>query len=57
MEEIKIKVHNWKHKDNATIIKAVRKALQEIANDGFYSEKNHYNDYNNTGIELDITIK
>jgi len=57
MEEIKIKVHNWKRKDNATIIKAVRKALQEIENDGFYSGKNHYNDYNNTGIELDITIK
>ena len=57
MEEIKINISNWKHKDKKAIVKAVRKALQEIADDGFYEKVNHYTDYGNTGIELEITIK
>ena len=57
MEEIKINISNWKHKDKKAIVKSVRKALQEIADDGFYEKVNHYTDYGNTGIELEITIK
>lgn len=57
MEQIIINISNWKRKDNKAVIKAVRKALQEIANDGWYLKENHYTDYGNTGIELEIKIK
>lgn len=57
MKQIIVGIENWKGKDDKVVVKAVRKALQEIVNDGFRMPKYHYTDYDNTGIEFAINVK
>lgn len=58
--ETNINVHNWKRASKEVVWEHVKKAIdmgilnRELNED---SGSFHYNDYNNSGIEIDITYK
>lgn len=58
--ETNIIVHNWKHAPKVVVWEQVRKAIDiGILNHKLNEDSGsfHYNDYNNSGIEIDITYK
>lgn len=58
--ETNIIVHNWKHASKVVVWEQVRKAIDlGILNNKLNEDKGtfHYNDYNNSGIEIDIKYK
>lgn len=58
--ETNINVHNWKRAPKKVVWEHVKKAIDMgILNRKLDEDKGsfHYNDYNNSGIEIDITYK
>jgi len=58
--ETNINVHNWKHAPKNVVWEHVKKAIDMgILNRKLDEDSGtfHYNDYNNSGIEIDITYK
>lgn len=58
--ETNITVHNWKHAPKKDVWEHVKKAIDlGILNNELKEDKGtfHYNDYNNSGIEIDIKYK
>lgn len=53
-------VHNWNHAPKAVVWEHVKKAIDMgILNNKLNEDKGafYYNDYNNSGIEINITYK
>lgn len=63
MQQITIKIENWKHISIKEVLKVIRKAIMEMSKNLSDNDLNnrlhhvHYNDYDKSGVELKITWK